>query len=69
MSQDSDFGRDIMDGAHDQLKAMNMKLAAETLHKPTETDFSASVARMHDANCDLILWAGSSVTPSRSSQR
>src|SRR6202041_1168977 len=55
MSQDSDFGRDVMDGARDQLKAMNMKLAAETLHKSTDTDFSASVARLRDAKCDLIL--------------
>ncbi|HEX3404989.1 MAG TPA: ABC transporter substrate-binding protein [Acetobacteraceae bacterium] len=58
VSQDTDFGRDVMDGARDQLKAMNMKLAAETLHKPTDTDFSASVARLRDANCDLILVGG-----------
>ncbi len=55
MSQDSDFGRDVMDGAKDQLKAMNMSLAAETLHKATDTDFSASVARLQEAKCDLIL--------------
>jgi branched-chain amino acid transport system substrate-binding protein len=55
MSQDSDFGRDVMDGARDELKVLNVKLAAETLHKSTDTDFSASVARLHDANCDLIL--------------
>ena len=55
MSQDTDFGRDVMDGARDQLKAMNLKLIAETLHKPTDTDFSASVAKLRDANCDLIL--------------
>src|SRR3954447_9908093 len=30
MSQDSDFGRDVMDGARDQLKAMNMTLLTET---------------------------------------
>ncbi len=58
MSQDTDFGRDVMDGARDELKALNVKLAAETLHKPTDTDFSASVARLHDANCDLILVGG-----------
>jgi branched-chain amino acid transport system substrate-binding protein len=58
MSQDTDFGRDVMDGARDELKALNMKLAAETLHKPTDTDFSASVARLRDANCDLILVGG-----------
>ena len=30
MSQDTDFGRDVMDGARDQLKAMNLQLVAET---------------------------------------
>ena len=39
-SQDTDFGRDVMDGVRDQLKAMNATLVAETLHKPTDTDFS-----------------------------
>jgi len=58
MSQDTDFGRDVMDGTKDQLKAMDMKLVAETLHKPTDTDFSASVARLRDANCDLIVVGG-----------
>lgn len=58
MSQDTDFGRDVMDGARDELKALNMKLAAETLHKPTDVDFTASVAKLHDANCDLILVGG-----------
>jgi branched-chain amino acid transport system substrate-binding protein len=55
MAQDTDFGRDITDGIKDQLKAENITLAGETLHKPTDTDFSASVARMRDANCDLIV--------------
>jgi len=50
MAQDTDFGRDVTDGLNDQLKAMNMKLAGETLHKPTDTDFSASVAKLRDAN-------------------
>jgi branched-chain amino acid transport system substrate-binding protein len=54
MSQDSDFGRDVMDGVRDQLKVMNMSLAAETMHKATDTDFSAAVAKLRDANCDLI---------------
>lgn len=55
-AQDTDFGRDVMDGVKDQLKAMNMTLAAETLHKPTDTDFSAAVAKLHDANCDLVVF-------------
>jgi branched-chain amino acid transport system substrate-binding protein len=55
MSQDSDFGRDVMAGAVDELKALHMTLIAQTLHKPTDTDFTASIARLHDARCDLIL--------------
>jgi len=55
MSQDTDFGRDVMDGVRDQMKAMNISLVTETLHKPTDTDFSASVARLREANCDLVL--------------
>jgi branched-chain amino acid transport system substrate-binding protein len=55
-AQDTDFGRDVMDGVKDQLKAMNMTLTAQTLHKPTDTDFSAAVAKLHDANCDLVVF-------------
>ncbi len=55
MYQDTDFGRDVIDGVRDQLKAMNLKLAGETAHKPTDADFSASVARLRDADCDVLL--------------
>jgi branched-chain amino acid transport system substrate-binding protein len=58
MYQDTDFGRDIMDGARDQLKAEHMTLVAETAHKPTDTDFTAAVAKLRAANCDLILVGG-----------
>jgi branched-chain amino acid transport system substrate-binding protein len=56
MAQDTDFGRDVTDGVRDELKALNVKLAGETLHKPTDTDFSASVARLRDVNCDLVVF-------------
>ncbi len=55
MYQDTDFGRDIMDGVRAQMEAMNIKLAGETAHKPTDADFSASVARLRDAKCDVLL--------------
>lgn len=58
MSEDTDFGRDVMDGVKDELKALHMELAALTLHKPTDVDFSAAVAKVHDANCDLIVVGG-----------
>jgi branched-chain amino acid transport system substrate-binding protein len=55
MAQDTDFGRDITSGVKDQLEHDHLTLTGETLHKPTDTDFSASVARMHDAGCDIIV--------------
>ena len=55
MYQDTDFGRDVMDGVRAQMEAMNLKLAGETAHKPTDADFSASVARLRDAKCDVLL--------------
>jgi branched-chain amino acid transport system substrate-binding protein len=54
MYQDTDFGRDVQAGVVAQLKAMGLTLAAETAHRPTDTDFNAALARQHDAKCDLI---------------
>jgi branched-chain amino acid transport system substrate-binding protein len=55
-TQDTDFGRDTLDGVNDQLKAMHMTLVANTQHKPTDTDFSAAVAKLQDAKCDLVVF-------------
>ena len=38
-----------------QAEAMGMKIVATTAHKPTDTDFSAAVAKLREANCDLIV--------------
>jgi branched-chain amino acid transport system substrate-binding protein len=54
MYQDTDFGRDVHAGVVAQLKAMGLTLAAETAHRPTDTDFNAAVARQREAGCDLI---------------
>ncbi|MDR3534827.1 MAG: ABC transporter substrate-binding protein [Rhodopila sp.] len=54
MYQDTDFGRDVHAGVVAQLQAMGLKLAAETAHRPTDTDFNAALARQHDAGCDLV---------------
>jgi branched-chain amino acid transport system substrate-binding protein len=55
MYQDTDFGKDLMSGAWEQMKVMGISTIAETTHKPTDTDFSAAIAKLHDANCDLVL--------------
>jgi branched-chain amino acid transport system substrate-binding protein len=55
MIQDSDYGRDVLAGAQAQAEAMGMTMAGGTAHKPTDTDFNASVAKLRDAGCDLIV--------------
>jgi branched-chain amino acid transport system substrate-binding protein len=55
MYQDTDFGKESLIGVNLQTEAMGMKLTASTAHKPTDTDFSANVAKLHEANCDLIV--------------
>ena len=54
MYQDTDFGKDVLAGAQMQAEAMGMKIVATTAHKPTDTDFTAAVAKLREANCDLI---------------
>jgi len=55
IAQDTDFGRDIMDGVIDELKSLHLTVAAVSRHKPTDSDFTAAVAKMRDANCDPIV--------------
>ena len=55
MYQDTDYGRDVLAGAQAQVEAMGLKLGGTTGHKPTDTDFNANVAKLHEAKCDLIV--------------
>ncbi len=52
---DTDSGYEIVTGVKDQLKAMNMKLIAETTHKVTETNFVTPVTKLMKAKCDLVV--------------
>lgn len=52
--QDTDFGRDVHAGVVAQLQGMGMKLAAESAHRPTDTDFNAALTRQREAGCDLV---------------
>ena len=54
MYQDTDFGRDVLSGVKAETEALGMKVVAETAHRPTDTEFSASVTKLRQANCDLI---------------
>ncbi len=53
--QDSDFGQEILEGAQDQLAAMGREIVATSAHKPTETEFTASIIRLRKADCDVVF--------------
>jgi branched-chain amino acid transport system substrate-binding protein len=55
MYQDTDFGKDVLAGAQQQTEAMQTTVVATTAHKPTDTDFSAALTKLRDANCDLVV--------------
>jgi len=55
MYQDTDFGKDVLAGVALQTEAMGTKVVATTAHKPTDTDFTAAVAKLREAHCDLIV--------------
>jgi branched-chain amino acid transport system substrate-binding protein len=54
MYQDTDFGKEILDGAELQAKKLGIKLVATAAHKPTDQDFTASLTKLKAAGCDLI---------------
>ena len=55
MYQDTEFGQEILEAARDQAKVMNVTIAAESGHKPADTDFTGAISKLRDAKCDLIL--------------
>lgn len=55
MYQDSDYGIEIFEGATDQTAAMGMELTAVTAHKPTDTEFTAQVLKLRNAECDTVM--------------
>ena len=52
---DTEYGHEILDAARDQAAAMGLSLAALSAHKPTDVEFTASVLRLRDAGCDLVM--------------
>jgi branched-chain amino acid transport system substrate-binding protein len=55
MYQDTDFGKEVMDGIQMQVEKMKIKLAETTTHKPTDQDFTAQITRLKAAGCDLVV--------------
>jgi branched-chain amino acid transport system substrate-binding protein len=54
MYQDTDFGKEILEGAKEQADKLGIKLAETTAHKPTDQDFTAPITKLREAKCELI---------------
>jgi len=53
--QDDEFGLEVLRGAEEGLKAVNMTMVEKTSFKRGATDFSSQVARMKASNCDFVV--------------
>ncbi|HEY2876118.1 MAG TPA: ABC transporter substrate-binding protein [Reyranella sp.] len=54
MYQDTDFGKEILEGAEMQTKKLGIAIAEKTAHKPTDQDFTAPITKLREAGCQLI---------------
>jgi branched-chain amino acid transport system substrate-binding protein len=53
--QDTDYGQEILEGTQDQLSAMGREIVEVSAHKPTESEFTASIIRLRKAECDVVF--------------
>jgi branched-chain amino acid transport system substrate-binding protein len=56
MYQDTDFGKEVLDGIEAQVAKSKIKLVETTTHKPTDQDFTAQITKLKAANCDLVVF-------------
>ncbi len=55
MYQDTDFGKEVLDGVQAQAEKMKLKIAETVTHKPTDQDFTAQITKLKAAGCDLVV--------------
>lgn len=55
MYQDTDFGKEVLEGAKEQTEKLKIKIVETATHKPTDQDFTASLTKLKSAGCDLIV--------------
>jgi len=53
--QDTDFGKEVLDGAQLEVDELGMKLVETATHKPTDQDFTAQITKLKAAGCDLVV--------------
>jgi branched-chain amino acid transport system substrate-binding protein len=55
MYQDTDFGKEVLDGVQIQAEKMKVKIVETVTHKPTDQDFTAQITKLKAAGCDLVV--------------
>jgi branched-chain amino acid transport system substrate-binding protein len=55
MYQDTDFGKEVLDGVQVQVEKMKLRLVETVTHKPTDQDFTAQITKLKGAGCDLVV--------------
>jgi branched-chain amino acid transport system substrate-binding protein len=55
MYQDTDFGKEVLDGVQLQVDELKLKIVETATHKPTDQDFTAQITRLKTAGCDLVV--------------
>jgi branched-chain amino acid transport system substrate-binding protein len=55
MYQDTDFGKEVLDGVQAQADKMKLKIVETATHKPTDQDFTAQITKLKGAGCDLVV--------------
>ena len=55
MYQDTDFGKEVLDGVQLQAEKMKLKVVETITHKPTDQDFTAQITKLKAAGCDLVV--------------
>jgi branched-chain amino acid transport system substrate-binding protein len=55
MYQDTDFGKEVLDGVQMQADKLKIKLVETVTHKPTDQDFTAQITKLKGAGCDLVV--------------
>nr|WP_170538486.1 ABC transporter substrate-binding protein [Ruegeria arenilitoris] len=53
----TDFGKEILEGSQEGAKESGITFAAETTHKPDETDFVGSLSKLKEEGCDIVTIA------------
>lgn len=53
----TDFGKEILEGTKKGAEEAGITFAAETTHKPDESDFVGSLSKLRDAGCDIVTIA------------